>query len=99
MAVGADYLAVFCNEEDGTLVGTWRLRQDGAAITPRDVATGSETWTDMVGTGATHVVTTVEGDLLFVATSGPPAETILGAIEGWQHPDDADALLAELAGE
>lgn len=89
--VSADYLSVFRHDDSAVVV--WRVHS-AATATLRDELLQSQLtfWVDSAdGEPSSHVVSSIDSDLLLVAVSHGDAGAVVADIQGWQSPQDAYA--------
>jgi hypothetical protein len=83
--VSADYFSVHRDEQSQALVGVWRIRTGDLNAWSNALAAAGSRWRDAGSSDPeTHVFTTVDGDLVLVATTGPDGLLVLADINGWQ---------------
>jgi hypothetical protein len=86
--VSADYLSIHRDEESGELVAVWRIQSDEPNYLLSAIDPISSSWRPADTSEAhPHVFTTVDGDIVLVATTGDNALPVLAEIAGWQSLD------------
>jgi hypothetical protein len=82
--VSADYLSIYRDEQSSDLIAVWRVQTDAFTFTNVLNVAGS-LWRDAGSFDpGTHVFTTIEDDVVLVATTGPDALLVLAEITAWQ---------------
>lgn len=86
--ISADFLSVYRDEQSGELVAIWRIQTDALALARAGMLGPGSRWAeDPAASPASHLITSVDADLVLVATSGPDAAAVLADIEGWTALD------------
>ena len=87
--VSAEFLAAW-RRDDREVVAMWRIRSDAPDDLIAALQRPGSIWAP-AGMPTTHLVTTVDTDVLLIAVSSGDANTVLAEIEGWQAPSEAFA--------
>jgi hypothetical protein len=87
-SVSADYVAAW-RWNDSEVVAMWRIRSGRRHDLIAALTRPGALWAEPGDVPLTHLVTTIDADVLLIAVSGGDARTVLADIAGWQSPEDA----------
>lgn len=88
--ISADFLATW-RWNDGDVVAMWRIHSEQPDDLVATLTSGESRWVAVAEDDipTTHLVTTVDTDVVLIAVTSGDARTVLAEIAGWQSPAEA----------